>query len=79
MAYGALLLGHADREVMKAVTAQLRKGSLYGAPTELEVEFAEFIRKLVPSLEMLRLVNTGTEATMHAVRAARGSLGEKTC
>ncbi|MGO8805106.1 MAG: glutamate-1-semialdehyde 2,1-aminomutase [Candidatus Bathyarchaeia archaeon] len=72
MAYGALLLGHADREVMKAVTAQLRKGSLYGAPTELEVEFAEFIRKLVPSLEMLRLVNTGTEATMHAVRAARG-------
>ena len=77
MAYGALLLGHADREVMKAVTAQLRKGSLYGAPTELEVEFAEFIRKLVPSLEMLRLVNTGTEATMHAVRAARGYTGEK--
>lgn len=77
MAYGALLLGHANKEVMNAVGMQFWKGSLYGAPTELEVEFAEFIRNLVPSMEMLRLVNTGTEATMHAIRAARGFTGRK--
>lgn len=77
MAYGALMLGHANADVVHAVGGQLWKGSLYGAPTELEVEFAEFIRQLFPSVEMLRLVNTGTEATMHAVRAARGYTGRK--
>jgi glutamate-1-semialdehyde 2,1-aminomutase len=77
MAYGALLLGHTNVDIAHAVNLQLWKGTLYGAPTELEVEFAEFIRDLVPSVEMLRLVNTGTEATMHAVRAARGFTGRK--
>ncbi len=77
MAYGALLLGHADADVVNAVNSQLWKGTLYGAPTELEVEFAEFIQKLFPTMEMLRLVNTGTEATMHAIRAARGFTGRK--
>ncbi len=77
MAYGALLLGHANKDIANAVSRQLSKGSLYGAPTELEVEFAEYIRKLFPTMEMLRLVNSGTEATMHAIRAARGFTGRK--
>jgi glutamate-1-semialdehyde 2,1-aminomutase len=72
MAYGALLLGHAYPEIIEAVKNQLTKGSLYGAPTELEVEFAELISETSHCMEMLRLVNSGTEATMHAIRAARG-------
>ncbi len=75
MAYGALLLGHAYPEIMEAVKNQLVKGSLYGAPTEREVEFAELISKVSPCMKMLRLVNSGTEATMHAIRAARGYTG----
>ncbi|MCL5877192.1 MAG: glutamate-1-semialdehyde 2,1-aminomutase [Candidatus Bathyarchaeota archaeon] len=77
MAYGALLLGHANSEILEAVKAQLSKGTLYGAPTELEVKFAEQISKASPCMEMMRLVSTGTEATMHAVRAARGYTGRK--
>ena len=76
-AYGAMLLGHAEPDIMKAVKKQLPRGSLYGAPTELEVEFAELISKSSPCMEMLRLVNSGTEATMHALRAARGFTGRK--
>lgn len=77
MAYGAMLFGHAYPEVMEAVKTQLSKGALYGAPTEREVEFAELIRKASPCMEMMRLVNSGTEATMHAVRTARGYTGRK--
>ncbi len=77
MAYGALLLGHVNSEILEAVKAQLSKGTLYGVPTELEVQFAEAISKASPCMEMMRLVSTGTEATMHAVRAARGYTGRK--
>ena len=77
MAYGALLLGHAYLDIVEAVKNQLAKGSLYGVPTEREVEFAELIQKSSPCMEMLRLVNSGTEATMHAIRAARGYTGRK--
>ncbi len=77
MAYGAMLLGHARGEILNAVKAQLPKGTLYGAPTELEVQFAEEISKASPCMEMMRLVSTGTEATMHAVRVARGYTGRK--
>ncbi|MBT0158360.1 glutamate-1-semialdehyde 2,1-aminomutase [Candidatus Bathyarchaeota archaeon A05DMB-2] len=77
MAYGALLLGHAYSEVVNAVGGQLWKGTLYGTPTELEVEFAELIQTSSPCMEMLRLVNSGTEATMHAIRVARGFTGRK--
>jgi glutamate-1-semialdehyde 2,1-aminomutase len=77
MAYGALLLGHANAEVLEAVKAQLAKGTLYGAPTELEVQFAEQISKASPRMEMMRLVSTGTEATMHAIRTARGYTNRK--
>jgi glutamate-1-semialdehyde 2,1-aminomutase len=77
MAYGALLMGHAYPEIIEAVKAQLAKGTLYGAPTEREVEFAELISKSSPCMEMVRLVNSGTEATMHAIRAARGYTARK--
>jgi glutamate-1-semialdehyde 2,1-aminomutase len=77
MAYGALILGHSFEEVLNAVRDQLGKGTLYGTPTELEVAFSELISKLSPCMEMLRLVNSGTEATMHAIRLARGFTGRK--
>lgn len=77
MAYGALLLGHAHPDVMEAVKTQLSRGTLYGAPTEREVEFAEAISKASPCMEMMRLVSTGTEATMHAIRTARGYTNRK--
>jgi glutamate-1-semialdehyde 2,1-aminomutase len=76
-AYGAMLFGHAYPEVIEAVKAQLSDGTLYGAPTEQEVVFAELIKQVSPCMEMMRLVNTGTEATMHAIRAARGYTGRK--
>lgn len=77
MAYGALLFGHANSDIINAVEQQLAKGTLYGAPTEIEVELAENIKRASPCMEMLRLVSTGTEATMHAIRAARGYTGRK--
>lgn len=77
MAYGSLILGHSFKEVLNVVKKQLVKGTLYGAPTVLEVDFSEMISKLVPCVEMLRLVNSGTEATMHAIRLARGFTGRK--
>jgi glutamate-1-semialdehyde 2,1-aminomutase len=77
LGYGPLILGHAPPEIIKAVAAQLEKGSLYGTPTEQEVELAELISSLVSSAEMVRLVSTGSEATMSAIRAARGFTGKK--
>lgn len=77
LAYGAIILGHANPEVMAAVETQLKLGSLYGTPTEQEVDLAELITKLVPSAEMVRLVSTGGEATMSALRLARAYTGKK--
>jgi len=77
MAYGALLLGHVYPDILDAVRNQLSKGTLYGAPTEIEVEFAELIGRTSPCMEMMRLVNSGTEATMHAIRTARGFTSRK--
>jgi glutamate-1-semialdehyde 2,1-aminomutase len=77
MAYGALIDGHSRPEVVSAVRRAVGQGSIYGQPTENEVELAELIYSLVPSIQMVRLVNTGTEATMHAVRLARGFTGKK--
>jgi glutamate-1-semialdehyde 2,1-aminomutase len=76
MAYGPLILGHSFEGVLDAAREQLSEGTLYGVPTEKEVEFAELISKLFPAMEMLRLVNSGTEATMHAIRLARGFTGK---
>lgn len=71
MGYGALLLGHAYSAVVEAARSQIDKGTLYCVPTEREVKLAEMITKIVPCAEMARLVNTGSEATMHAIRLAR--------
>ena len=76
MAYGPLILGHTFEGILDAARMQLEKGTLYGTPTENEINFALLIRELFPSMEMLRLVNSGTEATMHAIRLARGFTGK---
>jgi glutamate-1-semialdehyde 2,1-aminomutase len=73
--YTALILGHAHPAVVAAVEAQVRRGSAFGAPTELEVELAEEIRGRVPSIERVRFTSSGTEATMFAIRAARAFTG----
>jgi len=75
--YGALLLGHRRKEIVSAVLSQLNKGTLYCAPTDLEVELSELIRENYPSMEKVRLVNTGSEATMTAIRLARGFTKKK--
>lgn len=73
--WGPMILGHAPDAVLDAVREQLGKGTSYGAPCALEVELAEKIVDLVPSIEMVRMVSSGTEATMSAIRLARGFTG----
>lgn len=73
--WGPMILGHADEEVIAALRDALTRGTSYGAPTELEVMMAEEIVDAVPSIEMVRMVNSGTEATMSAIRLARGVTG----
>jgi glutamate-1-semialdehyde 2,1-aminomutase len=70
--WGPMILGHGDGEVLTALHRILGRGTSYGAPTELEIEMAEEIVDAVPSIEMVRMVNSGTEATMSAIRLARG-------
>jgi glutamate-1-semialdehyde 2,1-aminomutase len=70
--WGPLLLGHRHPEILDAIQQALTRGTSFGAPTELEIELAETICAMVPSMEMVRLVNSGTEATMSALRVARG-------
>jgi glutamate-1-semialdehyde 2,1-aminomutase len=73
--WGPLILGHAEPEVVRAVQEAAARGLSFGAPTEGEVELAELLVKLVPSMELVRLVSSGTEATMSAIRLARGYTG----
>src|SRR5579871_6694266 len=73
--WGPLILGHRHPAILKAVQQALEIGTSFGAPTEQEVDLAEAIRDAVPSMEMVRLVNSGTEATMSAIRVARGFTG----
>ncbi|HFB98316.1 MAG TPA: glutamate-1-semialdehyde-2,1-aminomutase, partial [Bryobacterales bacterium] len=73
--WGPLLLGHRHPAVIRALEEALAVGTSFGAPTEREVELAELICEAVPSIEMVRLVNSGTEATMSAIRVARGYTG----
>jgi glutamate-1-semialdehyde 2,1-aminomutase len=73
--WGPMILGHAHPAVVSAVREQAGLGTSFGAPCRLEVEMAEALRRFVPSLEMVRMVNSGTEATMAAVRLARGATG----
>lgn len=76
--YGASILGHADPRIVAAVQAAAADGSTFGAPTEREVLLAEELTARVPGLEMVRLVSSGTEATMSAIRLARGATGRRT-
>lgn len=75
LSWGPMLLGHADHDVIEAVIAKARLGLSFGAPTEIETELAELIVQTLPSIERLRFVNSGTEATMSAIRLARGFTG----
>ena len=74
-AYGPLILGHAHPEVAAVLSAAASRGAAYGATTELEIELAARIARAVPSIEMVRFVNSGTEATMSALRLARAATG----
>jgi glutamate-1-semialdehyde 2,1-aminomutase len=69
--WGPLILGHCHPEVIDAIAMAMSRGASFGAPTEAEIELAETVRGIFPSIEMLRLVNSGTEATMSALRVAR--------
>ena len=73
--WGPMILGHGHPAVLDAVISAAREGFSYGAPTEREIELAEEILKLVPSMEQVRLVSSGTEAAMSAIRLARGATG----
>jgi glutamate-1-semialdehyde 2,1-aminomutase len=76
-AWGSLILGHAHPAVTAAVVEQAHRGTSYGMTTELEVELAQMINRALPSLEMLRFVSSGTEATMSAIRVARAFTGRE--
>ena len=73
--WGPMILGHNNQEVLNAVIRKAESGLSFGAATEIEVEMAEFICENIPSIEMIRMVNSGTEAVMSAIRAARGYTG----
>jgi glutamate-1-semialdehyde 2,1-aminomutase len=73
--WGPLILGHADPRVVQAVQQQVMEGMSFGAPTELEIELAETVCALMPTIESVRMVSSGTEATMSAIRLARGFTG----
>ncbi len=73
--WGPMIVGHAHEEVIEAVIEAARNGTSFGAPTEKETELAEMVISAVPSIEMVRMVNSGTEATMSAIRVARGHTG----
>lgn len=75
LSWGPMLLGHADDDVIAAVVAKAREGLSFGAPTEIETELAELVVGIVPSIDKVRFVSSGTEATMSAIRLARGYTG----
>lgn len=70
--WGPMITGHANREILQAIEQTMKSGLSFGAATELEVDMAELICEIVPSVEMIRMVNSGTEAVMSALRVARG-------
>ena len=73
--WGPMIAGHANPEILEAVREAVGRGLSYGAPTAIEVSMAERVREIMPSIEMVRMVNSGTEATMSAIRLARGFTG----
>ena len=75
LAFGPLILGHGNQKVRKALQSQMERGILFGAPSEGEIQLGKAIREAIPSIEMMRFTNSGTEATMHALRLARHHTG----
>lgn len=75
--WGPMILGHSPEFLIEGFEAHLRKGTSYGVPTPLEVEMAELLTEVYPAVEMIRMVNSGTEATMSALRLARGYTGRQ--
>jgi len=75
LSWGPLILGHSHPKVVNALKKAAEKGTSYGAPTPLEIELAELVLKVYPSMDKVRMVNSGTEATMSAIRVARGFTG----
>lgn len=75
--WGPMILGHAHPAILRAIRKAMEYGTSFGAPTELEVRMAELITRLMPSIEMVRMVNSGTEATMSAIRLARAYTGRE--
>lgn len=73
--YGPLILGHAHPRIVEAVTKAAEKGTSFGAPTETETEIADLVKEMVPSIDRIRFVNSGSEATMSGIRLARGYTG----
>ncbi len=76
--WGPMILGHRHLSVIEAVSSVLKRGTSFGAPTDLEIKLAEMVIDAVPSIDMVRMVNSGTEATMSAIRLARGLTGRDT-
>jgi len=74
--WGPMILGHAHPKITAAIQEQVKKGTSYGAPTELETKMAQLIKSMVPNVDLLRMVNSGTEACMSAIRLARGYTGK---
>ena len=77
LGYGAIILGHAYFDIISAVKTQLDKGNIFCVPTENEVKLAELIIEMIPNMEMVRLMNTGSESTMHSIRLARAFTKKK--
>src|SRR5947209_7248185 len=75
--YGPLIAGHANERVVAALSKAIGRGTSYGAPTEAETQLASKIVSALPSVEMVRFVNSGTEATMSAIRVARAATGRE--
>ncbi|MDF1499626.1 MAG: glutamate-1-semialdehyde 2,1-aminomutase [Anaerolineales bacterium] len=75
LSWGPLILGHADRRLLEALNAAAAKGTSFGAPSELEIKLARLVMEFMPGIEMVRFVNSGTEATMSALRLARAFTG----
>jgi len=73
--WGPMILGHSAPEIIDAVKAQMENGLSFGAPTGIETDMANEVCKLIPSMDMVRMANSGTEATMSAIRLARGYTG----
>jgi glutamate-1-semialdehyde 2,1-aminomutase len=76
--WGPMILGHRHPAVIQAIEKAVEMGTSFGAPTEMEIELADLVVRAVPSVEMIRMVNSGTEATMSAIRLARGATGRDT-